>query len=853
MTPQRITSGLLTNKLKTAFPFIFVVLLAGSIGIYLRLYPLAHHIPFETNERATIFVLSNIRKSVIDNINKAYPNLPVSKKNDLIKRSIDNILKTQGTNIQKAIATASADVGGAPSELTSGPYLQESDGYYYYGLTQTIAETGRISDEIKGSKYFNKLMLSPVGFWQPLNLHPYIGYWTYRILKVFNPHIDLMFAVSFTPLLLMIIILTLFVFLCYLLGCRPLPTLVGSVLFLCASIYLKRSTFGWYDDDSYNILFPLLIIIAVLTGLKHCKQTRPRILWAGLAALSFTLYALFWHGWMFLLTTICAGGGLCALYILFILKQKKEALSLTQFFAMILIGTLLGITAIFGLSDFFTLFQEGWKALREFSSPQMALWPDLYIGVGELEKPAFGYWIDLLGGAIYIFLGIFGFIYYGIHLFKKKNQILIERFFILSLILMVTLYLSYGAIRFALLAVIPVGIFCVIGLNILFNKIQGSITARFKDKQFSQLFSLVLILFISFTVILTSSTLAYRKVPLLMNKIFNSTWEHALVKINRGTPKESVVNTWWPPGHFIKAIAQRRVIFDGSTINKPQGYWLANLFINDDEKQAVGILRMLNDSANQAAEYLQDNGIQLSQAVRILKEIAPVSTEKARQILTPLLPQAKIDDLLKLTHAAPPPVYLLIYNDMIEKSMEFKFVGGWNFEKVEALTNNQDVLKNLPPKNSVAYIRSLWNIAGGAYRFSDILGQLSQAGDILTFEQNVKIDLSSKDCFVNSPRYGKGIPQSIFYIENGHLVEKTLQNPSLPYSVILSQVDSLYECVLLDRPLARSFIMRLYFLKGADLKYLKLFTKEEDLTRRTRIYVYEIDWDRFNADLQKDQ
>ena len=37
-------------------------------------------------------------------------------------------------------------------------------------------------------------------------------------------------------------------------------------------------------------------------------------------------------------------------------------------------------------------------------------------------------------------------------------------------------------------------------------------------------------------------------------------------------PENSIITTWWPPGHFIKSMAQRRVTFDGATINFPQAY-----------------------------------------------------------------------------------------------------------------------------------------------------------------------------------------------------------------------------------------------------------------------------------------
>ena len=258
---------------KKILPYVLVWVIACCLGLYLRLYTLFQHTPFASSERATMLVLSNVRKSVVDTVTKKYPNLSVDEKNVLIKRTLDNILNTEGPNIQKAIGKVAGEVGGEPSEITTGPYLLASDGYYYYSLTKNIVETGRLGPA-KGSKYFNNLMLSPLGHWEPLNLHPYVGYWIYSFLKIFDPHINLMYAVSFTPLVMLVLILIPFLILCYLLECRPFPSLVASILFVTASIFLKRSMFAWYDDDSYSVFFPLIIFCLIFYGLRFRRDRK---------------------------------------------------------------------------------------------------------------------------------------------------------------------------------------------------------------------------------------------------------------------------------------------------------------------------------------------------------------------------------------------------------------------------------------------------------------------------------------------------------------------------------------------------------------------------------------------------
>jgi len=333
--------------------------------------------------------------------------------------------------------------------------------------------------------------------------------------------------------------------------------------------------------------------------------------------------------------------------------------------------------------------------------------------------------------------------------------------------------------------------------------------------------------------------------PSILNPIFNSTWEKTLTHINKNTPPVSIINTWWPPGHFIKSIAKRRVTFDGATINKPQAYWLANVFINSDERQSLGILRMLNTKANKAADYLVDSGYKLSDAVGILKGITPLTKKEAQTKLSKVMDSNQIDTLLNLTHKTPPPSYLLIYNELIEKNIGLSFVGNWNFKKMELLKSNPALRKQVPPSGSREYIQFLWDTVGGQPKYHNPFIAITQSKEFITFDHNIKIDRINLDCTINSETFGKGRPQSLFYLKDNRIIEKKLENASLPYSVILAKRDKKYTATLMDSSLARSLMMRLYFFEGKGLKYIRPFSKEKDLTGRTQIYVYKVDWEKF--------
>ncbi len=840
----------MSESIRKIFLSLLLISLAAGIGIYFRLYPLIYHTSSsETSERATLLVISKLKASIASEVIQSHPSLSPIERNRLIKEQFDEYLHTHGSKVRYTIEKLSLEISKSHPQRQEKFYLLESDPFLYYSLTENILKTGRMSDTIQGSKYFNPLMLAPLGHWEPLNLHPFVGYFIYRFLHIFNPSISLMYAVSFTPLIVSAFSAVAFFLVCGRLGCGMGTRFIGAVYFLLAPIFIKRSSFGWYDNDPYNTLFPLLILTVLFYGLAPHTSFRQKIYSAIVCFFLISLYALFWQGWMFLLSVITIAGILLIFLHHFILKDKTFSSQLLKFFGIIFIGTFAGIGVVFGPQQFFVLFQEGWTALNNFMTPQLSLWPDLYISVGELKKSSLGFIVELTGGWLFFILAGFGL---GSslknalkkHPFQNLSVIVVTVTFLLS-----SVVITLGAQRFVLLSLIPLSLFFTLGLQNAYSLFIIKASSQFlhwgKQRFFRNFVLVIITMGLIFIPIRTSA----KTTRSLLSQIFNETWEKTLVKIKEETPPDSVIISWWPPGHFIKAIAKRRVIFDGATINQPQAYWLANVFLSSDKRKALGILRMLNNSANQAAEYLQSTGMSVSTAIELLKEITPLNAKEAAQFLENKLSSPQITHLLKLTHRRPPPAYLLIYQELVENNIEFKFVGDWNFKEIEKINRNPELLKSVPPRNSKEFIKFLWDVAGGPLKYNPPFVQLSQQNDVITFEQNIVIDLKTMHCQISSHKFGRGSPKSIFYLEGDQVVEKKLLDSNLPYSVLLYKERELYNCVLLDERLAKSLLMQLYFFEGKGLKYFQPFVKEADLTKRTQIFVYRIDWNSFESDL----
>ncbi len=823
-------------NLKTFSTFFLAFAFALGIGIYFRIFPLLFYSSSDSSEKATLFVVNKLKSSVKKHVDYKFAHLPIEQRNQISKKQFDQMLRKERKNVHKAIDKLSKEMDTQNQNNQKKHYLLASDSFYYFGLTKNIVNDGKISNEIKGSKYFHDLMMAPKGFWEPLNLHPFIGSSVYHTLKIFYPDIDLMHAVAFTPLFIVAFALVIYFFICYLLKLSALPSFISAVFLMLAPIYIKRSTFGWYDNDPYNILFPLLIFLSLFQGLNQRDKKRKCLFWGAVCGAVISLYSVFWHGWMFAFSIVGASGIASLIFALSFQKDKSMAKKIGIFFGSILGVTFAGVSFVFGVKEFFVLFSEGWDALKKFTVQKISLWPDMYIGIGELKKVSLPELIELTGGTILFLIALASLIFSIISLFKNSKKESSFKTIILTLFLLSSIYLTMGAQRFALFCIPPLVLFLGIGIDELSKWLKQ------KSSRIPPMLSKALISGLLLCLIIIPILHAKETTRGLLNPIFNETWDNTLTYINQNTEENSIVNAWWSPGHFIKAIAERRVTFDGATPNNPQAYWMSNVFLSQSEEEALGILRMLNNSGNDATDYLEEIGFKLSQAVPLLKLIVSVDKKKAQGLLAKKLDATQIETLLKYTHATPPPSYLLVYNEQIKNMLELSFIGHWNFKKIEKLNKNPDSLKSLPERGSKGYIDFLWSLVGGPLKSTDLLPQMQLINDTVMFNNNIAVNLKTMTCKIKSKKYGKGIPQSIFYLRNNVIVEKKLSGANLGYSVLLVKEGATYKCMLLDKKLANSFLVKLFFFKGRGLKNIRPFHQENDLTHRTQILTYKIDW-----------
>ncbi len=782
-------------------------------------------------------VVTALRGQIAARVALRHPDLPPWRRRQIIQKEFDTTLKSQGRRAREAIEHLARKLDRRRPRRRKAPYLLASDSYYYYDLTRRLLETGRLGEAVEGSKYLNGMMLAPLGHWEPLNLHPYVGAALFRLLHLLQPQIGLMEAVGWTPLIVALACLGPFFLLCGLLGLGRGAALAGGVVLMTAPIFVKRSMWGWYDNDPYSVLFTLGVMAFVVAGILKADIPRRLFTVAVGLGLWICLYSLFWQGWMYAATLAAAAWFLAGL----IGAERSLRRGLPSAAGILALAILGGIGILLGPRETFILFREGLTALRDFLDTGIGPWPDVYLGVGELRPAAFGQIMDLTGGPWVILLSGIGAL--GLLDLRKKETR--RRGLAVSAVLLfgiAALILSRGAQRFLLLLVPPTAVLSALGMERLLRSIVRRLAGRGRPL-IPDLVSWGLVLALA----VGSTARTGRRVPALLDPIFNEVWEESLSVIRERTPPETVVAGWWPPGHFIKAVARRRVVFDGATIETPQAYWMARILLSPDERTALGLLRMLTVSGNRAVEDLLDLGWNLDEAVRTIEAVAPLSRAAADRYLQERLPAEARRRFLEDTHGEPPPVVLLLYNTLIDNNLQLAFVGRWDFAKAAAYRSDPRLRKRLRGGGHKDRIRVLWEIAGGRPRFSGVFTALGRKGDLLFFPHGILIDEKHMTCRIDSPTYGRGTPRSLITLDaHGRLREIRLEGARLPYSVLLYKDRGRARCILLDGWLGRSLLLRLWCFHGKGLRAVRPLAEHSDLTGQTRIQSYMVDWEAFS-------
>ncbi len=708
-----------------------------------------------------------------------------------------------------------------------------------------------IGNEVRDGEQFDNLMFFPQGSYPKNPFFYYLSWYLYKVFSFFHP-MALMDFLFYLPLFFMVVFTTLLYFFCWR-NWGNLVAVICCVFVGTGPIFIPRSCAGWFDLDTLSMIYPLLIVWTYLLA-YNTSSWRKSIFWAVFSAFCLGLFCATWFGWPFIMFIII-------FYELVVLTNclserfqygqdtfseiKKHLIVSASF----LFAGALCIIIFSGLSPLQELLNRTKVAISLNKALTLLIWPNVFSTVGELKNGDYLSIARAVGG-VYLLALVLVFML-GIFLnLKKYKGMKRELLFILVVWFITMFFFCSKGIRFAIFLLVPMGIFLGWGIE--------EVCQLLLKKKLKLVFSalILLVVYIMFKFGATADYVAKGALPLI-----DDSWYSALTTIKKHTPADSVINSWWDFGDWFRAVSERRVIFDGQTQNTPQAYWMARVLLTDSEKEAIGVLRMLNNGGNKAFEIIDKYVDNPFMSLFLLKRAIMLAPEKGELLFLKYLPAPAMKEVMEILYSTPKQkAYFIVDSSMIGKMTPISYLGNWDFIKVY-LSRNIRIKSKEQILQDLAYFGLGQDQAERYYQEAILMGnvefdnwvstRLSILGianqkktdeNLVLFNSGFIYNLGKKKMYSYSSNEEKyKLPKSLFLADGGNISEEVYPESDSRYSTLLLEKRDMFKLILLSPELAKSIFVRLYFLNGLGLNNFVLFTKEG--SGDNRILVFEIKWD----------
>jgi dolichyl-diphosphooligosaccharide--protein glycosyltransferase len=422
------------------------------------------------------------------------------------------------------------------------------------------------------------------------------------------------------------------------------------------------------------------------------------------------------------------------------------------------------------------------------------------------------------GVGVAFFLGILGFLCSFWVLIKNrkfkeqylKNMSWFFYFLLLFWALLGFFSLKEGA-RFIMLLIPPMvvssGIMVGLTIDYLALLKKSDKLHIFKNKETLIKFISILILF----AVSVSSILLVCESFINLKPGTNDDLQDASLWINNNTPVDTVIISDWSYGHFLAAVADRPVSFDGRTAyietlpsrqfddaypfgsqspSTSREYWIDRAFATDNESLSLGIFNMIATSGDLGYITLDKYTENTTRSVEILNDILGVNRETAEMILTDNygLNQTAAENVLQYTHPTNPRHFVVLTNGLSGVYWIFHF-GTWDFNKMQ----------------------------GGNYTYS--YGVIHINDNILSSHDGVNMNLDT-----GNVTWKGETPYCLITVTNGTIEKHYIDNNSNICIVLL--MDNM-QSVVIDRQFENSTFTKLW-LERANSTSFKLVYSHGD-------------------------
>jgi len=862
-----------------------------------------------TDKWASDSIASGIRSQVSSQINQQYPNLPDENKNALISAEVQKILKEQKSVIEQQVEIMSGQLKEELQDESGQTYLLAIDPYFWMRHAKNIVEHGYPGDVKKDNVQWDMYMYAPLGRSMPGDMfHAYLEAYLYKFMRFFNRNLDLMKLAFYMPIL----ISALAVIPAFFIGKRAggnVGGLFASVMVAVHGAFLNRTAGGFADTDAYNVFFPLLITWLFIEAIET-KEMKKKLTLGALSGFFVGLYSFTWSGWWYVFDFILGSVGVYLIYLVLVNRErilsnfagfvksndfKKPLILLLVFFVTALVFV--------GLFTNFNTFQNFYRGPFTFTRlklvAQTTVWPNVYTTVAEQNPSSLPGVISQIGGKFLFFLSLIGilftmikkgkgeflffsgaiiwyiFIIYSlpenlntflifiavpvvIKLFlaiKNKDTSIDMKYAALLILWFIgTIYASVKGVRYLLLLVPAFSIGFGIFVGIVYKYVNKWVTKELHVNEIitkTVVFGVLLLLLIN--PLKASYNTSLREIPSM-----NDAWYESLDKINREASPDAIINSWWDFGHWFKMIGNRAVTFDGTSQNTPMAHWVGKSFLTNDEKLAVGILRMLDCGSYKGVNELEKTIQNIPESIDITNEIIVLDKEDAKKKLKQHgLNDEQADAVLELTHCEPPENYYITSQDMIGKSGVWSHFGSWDFLRASMYNkvhdkNNFEGIKILKQEFNLSeeeadkiYYETQtqdpnqWISQWPSYQSS--LSGCNVKEDLVSCGNGLLFNLTSEEAFI-STQQGLMHPIAISIAGNEGVRRIDYRENTVPLGAALIGKENNYRSILMSPELTDSIFTRLFFFKGHGSQYFDLFSYQKSIFGDD-IFVWKVDWD----------
>jgi hypothetical protein len=629
------------------------------------------------------------------------------------------------------------------------PYLADYDSYFWLRLARNELSTGDVCDEITDGICRDTFTHAPVGrdMIYDRSLHVDAIVWLHRLIAAFSPGFPLSSSSFFVP----VIVGVLGVIPAFLLGKRfgGLPGAVTAALVSALNpTFLTRSIGS--DNDVWNVIVMLFAFWALVEAL-HAAEVRRRVLFSIVTAAFVTLHSAIWSGW--LISHIVVAGGMVATLVYaglraIVQRRSPRVWGDSRVRAILTVAVVyaVGVVIMTWVTDAEPDFVEAHRRVivgqllpgrrpAEFN-PDQALWPSEFRSVAEVRKfrggdvTLFTTNVPLLMlsfvGVTLLALGplpwgrpqwatagvavlAIGYVYTAATpdyqsarlllfapigagllaaLLADRERDPLERGgLVVAVCLAVAYTLGTASTRFVMFFAAAVGVSAAPLAGWLYRSLTELLPRRVGRGGA-----------VAAGVAAVAALLAY---PLHRGYVtardllpqMDDAWWQAFADIRDNAPPDAVVNLWWDDGHWAKYISERRVTADGASLKSHILFWFTRALLADDEKHAVGLLRMLNCGSDAlpfvegkygAYSKLRAAGLTVFAAVALIDRLAILDRAGAQQLLTARgLTAGVAADVLESTHCTLPPLYLVVSDRL---AITAGWGGGhWDFRRAYAV------------------------------------------------------------------------------------------------------------------------------------------------------------------------